>query len=697
TYLGGNLTVSGTTNLQNISLTNASTTNLTVSGTAWINNGVITNASTTYATLPTFWGTNGTVTEFNFTNATGTRLSITNATTTTFRSDGLATFGGNVGIGTTNPSAKLQISGGDILIDNNQNIQGKNTVGTALNIYGSLDAANNLAVGKSSFGGHLYLSAGGPAKNVTITQDAGTITTATFGDSIILSPDGTEVMRLLSTGNVGIGTTTPNNLLTLTATTSPAIGFTLRTGGTGADGVSGWTMGIDTADANKFKIASSTAVGTNARLTIDGNGNVGIGTTGPGQLLDVVGGNIRIASAQKYFLSAANTLALGTGAGAGGVGLWSGTNGATLDWDISTGIILQASQPSMIFRNGGATGFIWQDNNSVERMRLTNAGNLGIGTTTPGAKLEIVNNSGATTTDQLFLTNFTSSTTTAARLSFRAADISGVGTTTSAITSILQQNWTTGKGDLAFSTLRSGSLTEAMRINDLGYLGIGTSTPTHPLHIFTTDDAVKIESTSVTGYTQVLFKGTGRQYQIGVGNASETFFGVANKLFIFDQGAGSGTMRLVMDTSGNVGIGTTTPDMKLSVVGTGNVDIRIESSATVDASAVVRYKRNTTGETREWWTGTGSQANDNFDIYDNTASALRLTINSSGNVGIGTSTPGSLLSVHSTGNTYLGGNLTVSGTTNLQNISLTNASTTNLTVSGTAWINNGVITNASTT
>ncbi|KKS45520.1 MAG: hypothetical protein UV10_C0021G0007, partial [Candidatus Azambacteria bacterium GW2011_GWA1_42_19] len=81
-------------------------------------------------------------------------------------------------------------------------------------------------------------------------------------------------LTIASSGSVGIGTTSPNNLLTLFKSTTPALGFTTGSGD------SAWTMGIDTADQNKFKIASSTSLGVNSRLTIDGNGNVGIGTTG---------------------------------------------------------------------------------------------------------------------------------------------------------------------------------------------------------------------------------------------------------------------------------------------------------------------------------------------------------------------------------------------------------------------------------
>ncbi|MDO8676357.1 MAG: hypothetical protein Q7K16_01760, partial [Candidatus Azambacteria bacterium] len=215
---------------------------------------------------------------------------------------------------------------------------------------------------------------------------------------------------------------------------------------------------------------------------------------GAGQNMARIASQVEHATTSEGFLANLSFYTVGSGGllekmritGNGGLALATTTVPTGYGANIATSTFVYGNltvSDSSIFKNASTTYLSSSDTAWFNNLIATNAttttfrsdglatfgGNVGIGTTTPGAKLEIVSNSGATTTDQLFLTNFTSSTTTAARLSFRAADISGVGTTTSAITSILQQNWTTGKGDLAFSTLRSGSLTEAMRINDLGY------------------------------------------------------------------------------------------------------------------------------------------------------------------------------------------------------------------------------------
>jgi hypothetical protein len=108
------------------------------------------------------------------------------------------------------------------------------------------------------------------------------------------------------------------------------------------------------------------------------------------------------------------------------------------------------------------------------------------------------------------------------------------------------------------------------------------------------------------------------------------------------------TNGLVYDYStNNVGIGTASPQEKLSIIHSGNAEVRIESSSAAATQAALKLKRNTTGGTREWWLAVGDQATDSLGIYDNTSSASRLTINSSGNVGIGTTTPQWLLNPQS--------------------------------------------------
>jgi len=86
---------------------------------------------------------------------------------------------------------------------------------------------------------------------------------------------GTTALTISNNGNVGIGTTAPDRLLTLNkASGDPALGFNIG-------GVSKFTLGIDDSDSDKFKIAGASALGTTDRLVIDSGGHVQIGKRGP--------------------------------------------------------------------------------------------------------------------------------------------------------------------------------------------------------------------------------------------------------------------------------------------------------------------------------------------------------------------------------------------------------------------------------
>jgi hypothetical protein len=86
----------------------------------------------------------------------------------------------------------------------------------------------------------------------------------------------------------------------------------------------------------------------------------------------------------------------------------------------------------------------------------------------------------------------------------------------------------------------------------------------------------------------------------------------------------------------NVGIGTTSPGTKLSL-----------EDSTTNGAVQISFKN----DAREWRTGVHGGINDSFTLYDNTASATRLVVDSSGNVGIATTSPSQLL--HCNGNALI--------------------------------------------
>ena len=136
---------------------------------------------------------------------------------------------------------------------------------------------------------------------------------------------------------------------------------------------------------------------------------------------------------------------------------------------------------------------------------------------------------------------------------------------------------------MAFETALDGTVAEKMRITSAGRVGIGTTSPDSDnlLHIKNTSGdnrGILIENTVASSYAEIHFKGA-KEYRIGTGGSSTS---PANRFYIYDAGANA--HRFDIDTSGNVGIGTTAPGdynavgNKLVVANTsGNSGITIAS------------------------------------------------------------------------------------------------------------------------
>ena len=99
----------------------------------------------------------------------------------------------------------------------------------------------------------------------------------------------TEKLRITSAGDVGIGTDNPDGQLNVyrddaqighqiqisqDGTGDATLGFELV-------GTRAWSMGIDNSDSDKFKISNSAGLGSNIRMTVTNDGDVGIGTDNP--------------------------------------------------------------------------------------------------------------------------------------------------------------------------------------------------------------------------------------------------------------------------------------------------------------------------------------------------------------------------------------------------------------------------------
>ena len=261
---------------------------------------------------------------------------------------------------------------------------------------------------------------------------------------------------------------------------------------------------------------------------------------------------------------------------------------------------------------------------AAEHMRLDASGNVGIGTSAPGAKLD-VNGSAIRVTNSI---GYNSSS--AVRLDIGAANDASVNASAAYQWSMNTAGNANGQS-LVFSAYRRADTTlEAMRLDGSGNLGIGTAVPT---------SRVTISNGNSTAPALNILGGGPNQGWLRLGNNADIKGGDDYLGMTFTVGAAE---RMRLDGSGNLGIGTSAPGAKL-VVSSGAAGLVAGFSDGVAQGLVIS-------------TGTGYAAlyNPNagaiaFRNSGNSAEFVR--IDSSGNVGIG-NTPSGTYKLEVTGAAY---------------------------------------------
>jgi hypothetical protein len=305
---------------------------------------VITGGSITGVALSGNTLTNPVITGGSINNTTVGATTRSTGAFTTLASNGATTF--------TAGTASTSTTTGTAVITGGLGVSGRINAANFDGIVGANTAAAGNFTTLGATGVATFSAGTVSAPAITTTGDTNTGIFFPAADTIAFTEGGVESMRIDSSANVGIGTTSPTAKLDIAASTNPELRLTSAADGYLQIGMftNGAYIGTSSSDATDGVLKLGTA--TVERMRISETGNVGIGLTSPVGKFSVKSGANSI-----YSVTESTNLYLDS------------LNGSATAW-------------AQV--NNRATVHVWMTDPSttpVERMRIDSSGRVGLGVT----------------------------------------------------------------------------------------------------------------------------------------------------------------------------------------------------------------------------------------------------------------------------------------------------------------------------